>query len=415
MNAVNAHRTRASLTIVTSLFFIFGFLTCMNDILVPHLKSLFTLTYAQASLVQFCFFFAYFVMSIPSARFCDRHGYKTGMLTGLLGTAAGALGLFGSATFLSFELFLGSFFVLASGITLLQVAVNPYVTLLGTPDKASSRLNLVQAFNSLGTFLAPHIGAAFILSSTGSDSVQGLYLLFAGILVALMFALSRFQLPSFHAEAETKESYWSVLTSNPRLLFACIAIFLYVGAEVSIGSFLINWLQEPSVTGLTASVAGSYLAYYWGGAMVGRFLSTPLLEKYAPPKVLAIFTLCAASMTLISSLTTGQLSQWSILCVGLFNSIMFPTIFSLGVEGLGRQTAKGSGLLCTAIVGGAILPLLQGLLADHIGLRGSFALAFVCYLGLFAFARKVSSLKNGEARLPIDTASHATPRVPASI
>lgn len=379
-----------SLIFLTSLFFIFGFLTCMNDILVPHLKALFTLSYTQATLIQFAFFSSYFFVSIPASKFCEVSGYAKGMITGLLITGLGTLGFLASAQFHAFPLFLLSFFILAGGITLIQVAANPYVSLLGSPETASSRLTIVQAFNSLGTTVAPLIGTALILSAGTVQSIEKPYLVMTFILVLLAIATKVMNLPSLKSPqtASIKEDVtFSELFKNKKLMFGVLGIFMYVGGEVAIGSFLINWIGDAQVKGFAPAVAGNYVAFYWGGAMVGRFLGTPLLAKFSPANVMGTFVASAIALILISMNTSGDIALWSILLVGFFNSILFPTIFSQSINTLKRGSEKASGLLCTAIVGGAVIPLLQGIVADHFNLRISFILPVICYGYLFFFSR----------------------------
>jgi len=398
-----------SLVILTSLFFIWGFITCLNDILIPHLKSVFTLNYAQAMLIQFCFFTAYFVASIPSGYLVEKIGYKNGIVAGLSIAGTGCLLFYPAAGQQFYPLFLAAFFVLASGICLLQVAANPYVTILGKAETASGRLTMTQAFNSLGTTIAPYFGALFILStavktadeikllnadelsvyqSAQAAAVQSPYLLLAALLfcVAIVFAVIR--LPDIKAAdqhasdteplffAEDHRSAWTY----KHLVLGAIGIFVYVGGEVSIGSFLINFLGEPAIAGLAEQDAGKYVSFYWGGAMLGRFVGAVVMQKIQPGKVLTFNALCAALLVLMAMISTGPVAMWTILAVGLFNSIMFPTIFSLAVAGLGRHTGQGSGILCTAIVGGAILPVVQGLFADRIGIQSAFFIPVLCYL-----------------------------------
>lgn len=393
--AKNPHS--GSLMIVMSLFFLFGFITCLNDVLVPHLKQAFTLTYTQAILIQFAFFSSYFVVSIPASRFCERNGYQRGLYTGLGVTAVGAFGFLGSAHFVSFPLFLLSLFVLAAGITLIQVAANPYVTLLGNPETASARLTLVQAFNSLGTTIAPIVGSSLILSTTSIDSVQMPYFALALALVGLAVFVALAKLPSFKSE-KAEDAPWAELFANRRLMMGCLAIFAYVGAEVAIGSFLISYLGTAHVLALDAETAGRYVSFYWGGAMVGRFLGTPLLAKYRPGSVLRAFAAGTILMTALSIFGSGGFAMWTILAVGLFNSIMFPTIFSESIDGLKRGTEKASGLLCMSIVGGAIIPLFQGMLADRIEMRFAYFLPIACYAYIWMFAgyvRANASAKSG--------------------
>jgi FHS family L-fucose permease-like MFS transporter len=380
---------RQPLAFVTSLFFMFGFITCLNDILIPHLKRLFTLNYTQAMLVQVCFFSAYFVVSIPAGRITNKKGYRYGIVAGLCIAALGTLGFIPAAQFASYGMFLLSLFILASGITLLQVAVNPYVTLLGAPEKSAFRLNLVQAFNSLGTTLAPLLGSMLILAST--DQVRAIQIPYLGLtailfLVALVFA--RLPLPSLSdysneevpSEDDSFGAYGDALKRHPHLILGMLAIFCYVGAEVSIGSFLVSWLGDSNVAGFEEAEAGRYVALYWGGAMVGRFFGSYLTARFNPVKVLQISLLSAIALILLAVLFYQPgLSMWAVIAVGLFNSIQFPTIFSLSVARLGKDTAYASGLLCTCIVGGALIPLLQGIIADGSGLRWSFLIPVVCY------------------------------------
>ncbi len=393
------------LTILTSLFFIWGFITCLNDILIPHLKAVFTLSYTQAMLIQFCFFTAYFMVSVPSGYLVEKIGYKGGIITGLAIAGGGCLLFYPAAGLHAYPLFLGAFFVLAAGITLLQVAANPYVTVLGDPQTASSRLTLTQAFNSLGTTLAPYFGALFILSNAVKSAdelkqlnaaelsvyqaaeaaaVQNPYLLLAAVLFLMAAVFALLKLPEIGAQTpqtllastEDRANAWQY----PHLVLGAVAIFVYVGGEVSIGSFLVNFLGEPGIAGLAEQDAGKYVSFYWGGAMVGRFIGAAVMQKIHPAKVLAFNALLAAVLVAAAMLGSGQLAMATILAVGLCNSIMFPTIFSLALTGLGTHTGQGSGILCSAIVGGAILPVAQGALADHIGIQHAFFVPLTCYL-----------------------------------
>ncbi len=392
-----------ALTILTSLFFIWGFITCLNDILIPHLKAVFTLNYAQAMLIQFCFFMAYFIVSVPSSYLIKKINYQGGIIAGLAVSGVGCLLFYPAASTRSYPLFLAAFFVLASGITLLQVAANPYVTVLGSAETASSRLTLTQAFNSLGTTIAPYFGALFILNTAvktveeikqlGIDelslyqasqaaAVQQPYLVLAALLffVAIIFALIK--LPKITSTttqlADVDNTHHSALSYN-HLLLGAIAIFVYVGGEVSIGSFLISFLSEPTVAHLDTQQAGKYVSFYWGGAMVGRFVGFAVMQKIHASKALTFNAVVAALLVLLTILSSGQIAMWAILAVGLFNSIMFPTIFSLALHGLGQYTEQGSGILCAAIVGGAILPVVQGLCADVIGIQYAFFIPLLCY------------------------------------
>ncbi len=395
-----------SLTILTSLFFIWGFITCLNDILIPHLKAVFTLSYTQAMLIQFCFFTAYFLMSVPSGYLVEKIDYKGGIIVGLAIAGCGCLLFYPAAGLHSYPLFLGAFFVLASGITLLQVSANPYVTVLGDPHTASSRLTLTQAFNSLGTTLAPYFGALFILSNAVKSAeeiklfdaeqlsayqaaeaaaVQNPYLLLATVLFLMAAIFALLKLPKINEpgrQVELSDTFEELGSAwqYSHLVLGAVAIFVYVGGEVSIGSFLVNFLGEPDIAGLAEQDAGKYVSFYWGGAMVGRFIGSAVMQKIHPGKVLAFNALAAAGLVSATLLGSGTLAMITILAVGLCNSIMFPTIFSLALTGLGSHTGQGSGILCAAIVGGAVLPLLQGAFADHIGIQHAFFIPLTCYL-----------------------------------
>lgn len=396
------------LAIVTALFFMWGFLTCLNDILVPHLKSIFDLSYTRVMLIQFAFFSAYFLFSLPWSRFVNSIGYQRTMVVGLLTMACGAFLFLPAASAASFPLFLTALLILAAGITGLQVAANPYVDLLGKPETASSRLDLTQAFNSLGTTIAPKIGGLLILSATPlaieqlrqlapqalqayrvqqAASVKLPYTVIgiALILLAVLIATSR--LPKIETAVsrsgdKANDSVWK----HPNLLFGAIGIFAYVGAEVAIGSFLVNYFGLPEIAGFSARTAAGFVSFYWGGAMIGRFLGAPLLRRFKPGSLLALCAIVAAVLVSASMILGGHTAMWCILAVGLFNSIMFPTIFSLGVAELGPITGNGSGILNMAIVGGAILPLLQGTIADRIGIHHAFFVPVICYLYILFYA-----------------------------
>jgi MFS transporter, FHS family, L-fucose permease len=390
------------LTIVTTLFFMWGLLTSLNDVLVPHLKSIFDLGYASAMLVQFAFFSAYFLFSIPWSKIVDTVGYQRTMAIGLVSMAMGAWLFVPAALSASFPLFLLALIVLAAGITGLQVAANPYVVVLGKPETASSRLVLAQAFNSLGTSIAPALGALLILSRAPvssaelhtlssealhqyrvqqAASVTLPYLAIGGALALLAFAISRSSLPTISGATHNQgvtitDSIWS----HPNLIYGALGIFAYVGAEVSIGSFLVNYLGQPNIGGLSEQSAAFHVSVYWTGAMVGRFIGAGLLRTIKAGRLLAICAVCTSVLVGISMLTSGAVAMWSILAVGLFNSIMFPSIFSLGVAELGPLTERGSGILNMAIVGGAILPVVQGAIADHTGIQHAFFVPVICYL-----------------------------------
>ena len=382
-----------ALTSLTTLFFMWGFITCLNDILIPHLKAVFNLTYVQAMLVQFCFFGAYFLMSLPSGYIVKKLGYKKGIVVGLLIAACGCVLFYPAAALHNYPVFLFALFVLASGITLLQVSANPYVSLLGAPKTASSRLTLTQAFNALGTTVAPTFGAFLILDSASeafltpaqnAESVQLPYLLLAGMLILLAAIFAWLKLPDIMSEqkeaAQKSETIEGSAWQYRHLTLGAVGIFMYVGAEVAIGSFLVSFLAQENIAGLKEHVAAHYITYYFGGAMVGRFIGAAVMQKLPAGKVLGFNATMAIILVVIAMSTSGQLAMWSILLVGLFNSIMFPTIFSLALNGLGKHTAQGSGILCLAIVGGAIVPLLQGALADNVGVQLSYVLPIFCYL-----------------------------------
>lgn len=398
---------RLVLPTITALFFIWGFLTSLNDILVPHLRGVFDLNYAQAALVQFTFFGAYFLTALPWGKLITRIGYKRGIVVGLLVAGVGALLFYPAAGMLSYGIFLGALFVLASGITLLQVAANPYVAVLGAPQTASSRLNLTQAFNSLGTTLAPIFGGLFIIGAAvvgagASDverlatakTVQGPYLGLAATLFVLALAMAVARLPRITGDSDaigvTNEEEWKSAWRVRHLVLGAVAIFVYVGAEVSIGSFLINFLGEPNIAGLSESTAAHYVAYYWGGAMLGRFIGSALMRRFDPGRMLALFATVAAMLTMTAVVTDGAIAMWAILAVGLFNSIMFPTIFTLAIRGLGRLTGEGSSILVMAVVGGALVPVAHGALADRLGLQVAFVLPALCYLYIVYYGRSGS-------------------------
>src|SRR3569623_913573 len=346
----------APLAVLTTLFFMWGFLPCLNDIIIPHLKAVFELNYTQAMLIQFAFFTAYFVVSLPAGTIVNKLGYKIGIVIGLLTAGVGCLLFYPAAGARSYPLFLGALFVLAAGITLLQVAANPYVAVLGRPETASSRLTMTQAINSLGTTIAPLFGSVLILAT----AVKTPYLGLAVALVVLAVAMAMFKLPKIDAatgggddQAGGHEgaSAWSY---RP-LLLGAVGIFVYVGAEVAIGSILVNYFKEGSIAGLAEPAGARYVGLYWIGDMVGRFIGIAALRLFRPGKLLAVHALIAALLVVTTLLPTGHVAMWTIIAVGLFNSIMFPAIFTLGIDGLGKHTGQGSGNLCMAIVGGALV------------------------------------------------------------
>ena len=359
----------------------------MNDILVPYMKEVFKLDYSQASLIQFCFFGAYGIASIPASKLIERYGYKKGMISGFLLAAIGC-GLFYPAVYNhTYEVFLGSLFVLATGIVLLQISANPFVGILGPRDTASSRLTMVQAFNSFGTFLAPFFGAFLILSKMNDPNSLGAvklpYLLLSIILLLIAGSLYRFKYPSLNIKDPESRS-WSSIAKEPNVLLGMFGIFAYVGAEVAIGSFLVNYVMERLNS--QEIEAAHTVALYWGGAMVGRFLGIFTLKEFSPGKVLSFHALLAIALILISINSYGMRAVYAIVLVGVCNSIMFPTIYSLATKKLDEhQLSRASGLLGTAIVGGAIIPFLTGSIADEFGLRVAFLFPASCYLYIVAF------------------------------
>jgi FHS family L-fucose permease-like MFS transporter len=390
------------LAIVTTLFFMWGFLTCLNDILVPHLKSIFDLSYTRVMLIQFSFFSAYFLFSIPWSRFVNRIGYQRTMVVGLLTMACGAFLFLPASSAASYPLFLTALLILAAGITGLQVSANPYVDLLGKPETASSRLDLTQAFNALGTTIAPKLGGLLILSAAPlaveqlrqlapqalqayrvqqAASVRMPYAVIGLALILLAVLIGISKLPQIEtAISSSAEKVNDSIWKHSNLFLGALGIFAYVGAEVSIGSFLVNYFGLPEIAGFSAKTAAGFVSFYWGGAMIGRFLGAGVLRRIRPGRLLALCATVAAGLVTASMLSGGHTAMWTILAVGCFNSIMFPTIFSLGVAELGPLTGTGSGLLNMAIVGGAILPLVQGTIADRIGLHHAFFVPVICYL-----------------------------------
>jgi FHS family L-fucose permease-like MFS transporter len=406
----------APLSVLTTLFFMWGFLTSLNDIIIPHLKAVFELNYFQAMLVNTAFFMAYFVMSVPSGMIVEKVGYKSGIIIGLLVAALGCVVMYPAASVRSYALFLFALFVLGSGITLLQVAANPFVAVLGKPETASARLTLTQAFNSAATFLGPRFGKWAILSTavlgslelakltptaleayklTEAKSVQTPYLGLAATLVLLAVAIALFRLPKIEGSSAATaangspdaggKSAWSY----PHLVLGAVGIFVYVGAEVSTGSVMVNYFKEPFMGGLSAGDAANLLSYYWLAAMFGRFVGSLTLRFFRPGKILAAHALIAGLLTIVTMLTVGAVGRWSIISVGFFNSIMFPTIFTLALDKLGRHTGQGSGILCMAIVGGALLPPVLGAVADGIGIHHCFFIATLCYVYIAWYGIKV--------------------------
>jgi len=397
---------RPALTLLATLFFMWGFITVINNTLLPHLKSVFDLNYTQTTLIESVWFIAYFVASLPSAFLIERIGYQKSLVIGLLIMAAGALGMVLAASLPSYGVTLVMLFVIASGITLLQVAANPYVAVVGPPATASSRLNLVQALNSAGTMLAPLFGAYLILGrSVGGTVKEGTvltsaqrladahsvvlpYVLVAVVLVVLAVVIARFPLPAMGnatsrvAKEERKNhSLWK----HRNLVFGIPAIFIYLIAEIGVANLFVNFVSQPNIANLTHELAGRYLTFLWGGMMVGRFVGSAIMQKVRAETVLAAFSIGAFVVMMITVFAHGPVAMWSLILVGLFHSIMFPTIFTLGIKGLGPLTEEGSGLLIMAIAGGALV-IVQGKIADAYGLQWSFLLTAACELYVLFYA-----------------------------
>ncbi|MGO8719089.1 MAG: sugar MFS transporter [Acidobacteriaceae bacterium] len=409
--------SKTALPMVITLFFLWGFITCLNDILIPHLKHLFTLNYAEVMLVQTFFFTGYFVFALPSGKVIDWIGYKWTMVAGLLIMAVGALCFLPAAMAPSFPLFLVALGIVAAGMTFLQVAANPYVIVLGPPQTASSRLNLAQAFNSLGTTVAPYVGSLFILGTVplaasqlkllspsalhiyrlGEAAVVKLpYTLIAIILVSFAIAMALYKLPAIRTHEENASSAAPLpsIWTQRHLVLAIVAIFVYVGAEVSIGSFLVNYLSQRNIGDMTEKSAALYVAFYWGGAMIGRFCGAGITQKLRAGPVLGVAAIVACCLVVTSMLTFGHVAMWSIILVGLFNSIMWPNIFALGLAELGRLTNLGSSLLVMGVLGAALIPLLQGFVADKIGIHHAFFLPALCYVYICYFGFKGSKVRH---------------------
>jgi len=384
-----------ALTVVTTLFFMWGFLTALNDTLIPHLKQIFDLNYTQAMMVQLAFFGSYFIFSIPSAKLIEAIGYKRTMVVGLAVMALGVFLFLPAASVPSYPFFLAAQIILAAGVTALQVAANPYVTVLGPARTASSRLNLTQAFNSLGTTIAPYFGSTLILAGAAElanmsrqQQAASVKMPYAGIgiaLVLLAIAIALVHLPrlqttqEFRTTGNAKNPLGSIWEHH-HVWLGAIGIFTYVGAEVAIGSFLINYMGSPDLGQIPAATASKLVAFYWGGAMVGRFIGVGALRRIPTGRAVGVCAIVTSVLVVTSMLTYGHVAMVSILLVGLFNSIMFPSIFTLGTAHMGPLTGKASGLLVMAIVGGAIIPVIQGAIADKIGIHHCFILPLLCYL-----------------------------------
>jgi len=428
--------------VVTSLFFMWGLITVLVDSLVPRLRDVFELSYFQSGIIQFAFFTAYAVFSVPGGVLISKIGYKKGAITGLITIGVACLLFYPAAEFRIFGIFLLAMFVLAGGITILQVAANPYIAALGPARTASSRLNLAQAFNSLGATIAPLLSAAFILSSnvlssseinllseadklsyyvTESSAVQAPFLILAGVIFALALAFGAFNLPQIMTSNDDSTGDYKIALKKKHLMFGALGIFVYVGAEVSIGSYLINYFLDLDIERLVSEsgfmsglasilssifsdvelkdmsvsqLAGTFVFFYWGGAMVGRFLGSAILQKVPAGNLLAIYGATNVVLLIVSMLSSGYMAMWSILIIGLFNSIMFPTIFTLAIDNLKEHTAQGSGILCTAIVGGAIIPPLYGKIADIAGLQLALIFIAFCYAYIAWYGKIGSKIGN---------------------
>ncbi|WP_267395416.1 MULTISPECIES: sugar MFS transporter [unclassified Sphingomonas] len=398
---------RSALSLLASLFFMWGFITVINGTLLPHLRSVFNLSYTQTTLIESVWFIAYFFASIPSAKLIERVGYQRSMVIGLAMMAVGALIMVPAARLPSYEVTLFALFVIASGITLLQVAANPYVAVVGTPETASSRLNLVQAFNSAGATLAPLFGGYLILGRTTSgtaaagaaaltpaerladaQSVVLPYLIVAAVLAVLAVVIARFPLPAMGAATQRSakaDRQGQSLWKHRNLVFGIPAIFIYLIAEIGVGNLFINFVSQPNIGNLTHQQASDYLFLLWGGMMVGRLVGAFVMQKVEAGRVLAVASIGAAVVMLIAAFTSGHVAMWALISVGLFHSIMFPTIFTLGIRGLGPLTEEGSGLLIMAIAGGSLV-VVQGWLADTYGLQTSFLLTAACELYVLFYA-----------------------------
>ena len=419
--------------LLTSLFFMWGLITVLVDFLIPRLKEIFELTYTQAILVQFAFFIAYGLISIPAGNILHKIGYKKGIILGLSIMTLGCLLFMSAASVRMFSVFLIGYFTLAAGMTILQVAANPYVTVLGDEKSASSRLNLAQAFNSLGTTIAPILGSILILSdniktseeiklldtttreiyyTNEASAVKFPFFFLALSLGILAIIVVTVKLPKL-INSNTNSNYGKAI-KNKKLSLGAIGIFLYVGAEVAIGSFLVNYFMDMNMAdvirennfmnGIASlfhdditsidkkAIVGTFVVFYWGGAMIGRFIGAYLTRIYRPNKVLSVFAILAMLLVSLSISTSGLVAFWSVLAVGLCNSIMFPTIFSIAIEDLGDLKPQGSGVLCTAIAGGAIIPLLFGFVTDMHGFNMAFIVVLCCYAYILFYGRKTLKL-----------------------
>jgi len=378
------------LSALSVIYLIWGSIASLNDVLIPYLKNEFELTFSEAMRVQLVFYAAYFFLSIPCGLVVRRFGYRSGILAGLFAAIGGCVLVVTGSYAGSYGFILCAIFVLASGITMLQVSANPYATTLGKEETAPSRLTLVQSFHSLGTTIGPYFGAVLIFSTTLAVINNPLlipYTLLAVLLActALLFAKLESESPATKKPSGGLKSLELVRT-NPRLLLGALGIFFYVGAEISIGSFLVNYLGQQNIAAFDHGTAGKFVAIYWGCALVGRFAGSALLRCVDPRRLLVIYAIFAMSLVTTSIVSQGWLAMWSILLVGFFNSIMFPTIFALTIGEVRQEAQSASGVLCLGIVGGAVISQLQGILADRIGIQLSFILPVLCYIYIAIYA-----------------------------
>lgn len=395
---------KGAFALMTSLFFIWGAIVSLNDILIPHFKGVFEMNYTETMLIQFCFFGAYFLMAIPASKLIEKTGYKKGISFGLVTIGIGSLIFLPASWLISYPLFLFGLFIMATGSVILQVVANPYILILGPAETASSRLNLAQGINSLATTLAPLLGGVLILGQYNSPkeaaaAVEAPYIGLAIFTFLIAGIFTFLKLPNV-ISTDGLKAKGNILKFR-QLRLGVIALALYVGAEVAIGSFIINFLGEPNIAGLAEKQAATYIPIYWGGLMVGRFIGSAILQKISTQKVLVFATIASVVLLAITILTEGYISMWAMLAVGLFNSIMWSNIFALSLDGLGKYTNKATGILVMAPVGGAILPLLQGMLADTpaIGLHMSYILPLLCYAFIIYYAVSGYKAKEGELEL----------------
>jgi FHS family L-fucose permease-like MFS transporter len=400
----DGNNLKVAFALMTSLFFMWGAIVSLNDILIPHFKGLFQMNYTETMLIQFSFFGAYFLMSIPASIVIGKIGYKNGIVAGLVIVGIGCLLFLPASWLISYPLFLFGLFTMATGNVFLQVVANPYVSILGPPETASSRLNLAQGINSLATTLAPLIGAYLILGnySSSAEEAAAVQTPYIGLALFAFFVAGVFsfvKLPEVIKE-KGKKIKGNVLKFR-QVRLGVIALTLYVGAEVAIGSFIVNFLGEPYIAGLDIKTAATYIPFYWGGLMVGRFIGAAILQKVSAPKVLFVAALASFVLVAFTIIFDGFISMWAMLAVGLFNSIMWSNIFAMAIDGLGKYTNKASGILVMAPVGGAIFPLLQGVLADMpaIGLHLSYILPLLCYVFIIYYAVNGYKPQPGELEL----------------